>query len=322
MEVIDRPARPLGKATREAFGEALRDLGHARRDVVVVDADLNNSTRTALFAEAFPDRFFNVGIAESNLVGVAGGLAACGKQVWISSFAVFVMANAYDQLRMSVALPHLDVKVVGTHAGITVGEDGPSQMAVEDVALACALGGFQVFVPADEAAARAAVQAAAEARGPVYIRCGRPQVPVVYPSGCAFRPGRATLLREGSDVTLVANGIMVSASLDAAESLAREGLSARVLDLASVKPVDEDALEGAARETGALVVAEEHLAHGGLGGIVARVVAERCPAPIGFVDLGDTYAQSGDPHALLERYGLTADAIARKARAVALRKPD
>ncbi|HHX40100.1 MAG TPA: transketolase family protein [Armatimonadetes bacterium] len=320
MEVIAPVARPLGKATREAFGEALRDLGHARPDVVVVDADLNNSTRTQLFAEAFPNRFYNVGIAESNLVGVASGLAACGKQVWISSFAVFLLANAFDQHRMSIALPRLNVKLVGTHAGITVGEDGPSQMGVEDVALACALAGVRVFVPADEAETRAVVQAAAEIDGPVYIRCGRPPVPVVHESGCLFRPGKATVLREGNDLTLAANGIMVAAALDAAEELAREGLSARVLNLSSVKPIDEAALEQAARETGALVVAEEHLAHGGLGSIAARVLAARYPVPIGFVNLGDTYAESGDPRALLERYGLTAGAIGQQARTVVLRK--
>ncbi|NLB94921.1 MAG: transketolase family protein [Armatimonadetes bacterium] len=321
MEVIAPAARPLGKSTREAFGEALRDLGYARPDVVVVDADLNTSTRTQLFAEAFPDRFYNVGIAESNLVGVASGLAACGKQVWIASFGVFLLANAFDQLRMSVALPRLNVKLVGTHTGITVGEDGPSQMAVEDMALACALAGVRVFVPADEVETRAMVQAAAEIDGPVYIRCGRPPVPVVHESGCVFRPGRATVLREGSDLTLAANGIMVAASLDAAEELARQGLSARVLNLSSVKPIDEDALEQAARETGALVVAEEHLAHGGLGSIVARVLSARYPVPLGFVNLGDTYAESGEPRALLERYGLTAGAIAQAARAVVLRKP-
>ena len=166
-----------------------------------MDADLNNSTRTDLFAEAYPDRFFNVGIAESNLVGVASGLASCGKQVWIASFAAFLLPNAYDQLRMSVAFPHLSVKVVGTHAGITVGEDGPSQMGVEDIALATALAGFQVFVPADAAETRAVVRAAAALEGPVYIRCGRPRVPVIYPDGCEFTPGQATQLREGDDVT-------------------------------------------------------------------------------------------------------------------------
>ncbi|NLC56210.1 MAG: transketolase family protein [Armatimonadetes bacterium] len=320
MEVGSEAPLRVGPATREAFGEALRDLGATHPEVVVVDADLNNSTRTDLFAEAYPDRFFNVGIAESNLVGVASGLASCGKQVWIASFAAFLLPNAYDQLRMSVAFPHLSVKVVGTHAGITVGEDGPSQMGVEDIALATALAGFQVFVPADAAETRAVVRAAAALEGPVYIRCGRPRVPVIYPDGCEFTPGQATQLREGDDVTLVACGILVAAALEAARLLAKQGVAARVLNMASVKPVDEEALERAARETGALVVAEEHLSYGGLGSIVAQALARRAPVPIGFVNLGDTYAESGTPADLLAKYGLTADHIVREARATILRK--
>ncbi|MBI3948615.1 MAG: transketolase family protein [Armatimonadetes bacterium] len=309
-----------GAATREAFGRALRELGSEDPDLVVVDADLGNSTRTELFARAFPERSFNVGIAESNLVGVAGGLAACGKKPWIASFAVFLTANAYDQLRMSIALPHLNVKCVGTHGGITPGEDGPSQMGVEDIALATALAGFHVFVPADAVQTRAVVRAAARIDGPVYIRCGRPSAPLVYPLGCDFRPGKAIRLRQGTDITLATNGVMLALALKAAWMLEEEGVSARVLDLASVKPVDEDALESAARETGALVVAEEHLSHGGLGSIVAQVLARRCPVPVGFVNLGDTYARSGKPAELLEAYGLTAEDIAARAREVLRRK--
>ncbi len=320
MGVAEKAGPRLGKSTREAFGEALRELGGEDPQIVVVDADLNNSTYTNLFAGAYPERFFNVGIAESNLVGVASGLAACGKKPWIASFAVFLLANAFDQLRMSVAFPHLNVKAVGTHAGITIGEDGPSQMGVEDVALACALAGFQVFVPADEAETRAVVRAAAGTDGPVYIRCGRPKARVIYENGCDFQIGRAIQVRAGSEVTLAANGLMVAAALQAAETLAGEGVSARVLDLASVKPIDEDALEAAARETGALVVAEEHLAHGGLGSIVAAVLARRHPVPIEFVNLGDTYAESGPAQELLAKYGLTAEEIARAARKALLRK--
>lgn len=316
------PGIPLvmGKATRAAFGEALRELGADDLDLVVVDADLNNSTRTDLFKAAFPERFFNVGIAESNLVGVAAGLAACGRRPWIASFSAFLLANAFDQLRMSVAFPRMNVKVVGTHAGITVGEDGPSQMAVEDIALATALAGFQVFVPADEVAARAIVRAAAAIDGPVYIRCGRPPVPLIYPLGCDFQPGRALLLREGGDITFIANGMLVAPALRAADLLAEEDIFARVLDAASVKPIDEEALEAAARETGALVVAEEHLEHGGLGSIISQVVARRYPVPMGFVNLGDVYAESGEPAALLEKYQLTTEQIVHQARQTLLRK--
>lgn len=310
----------LGKATREAFGEALRDLGAEDAQVVVVDGDLNSSTRTDLFAHAFPERFINVGIAESNLVGVGAGLAACGKRPWIASFAVFLLANAFDQLRMSVAFPHLNVKAVGSHAGITIGPDGPSQMAIEDIALACALPGFQVFVPADETATREVVRAAAGIEGPVYIRCGRAKAPVVYENGAGFAPGKAICLRDGGDLTLAAVGMMVAPALQAAESLDREGISCRVLDLASVKPIDEEALERAARETGAVVVAEEHLAAGGLGSIVAQVLGRRHPVPMGFVNLCDTYAESGAPEDLLRKYGLTADEISARAREVLQRK--
>lgn len=320
MEIAANTPRRLGKATREAFGEALLDLGGERPEVVVVDADVSNSTRTDRFARAFPERFFSVGIAESNLVGVAAGLAACGKQAWIASFAAFLLPNAYDQLRMSVAFPRLNVKVVGTHAGITVGEDGPSQMGVEDIALAAALPGFQVFVPADEEETRAVARAAAAIEGPVYIRCGRPRVPLLYAGGCPFAPGRAIQLRGGDDVTLVACGSMVAAALEAAEALDAQGVAARVLDMASIKPIDEDALERAARETGAMVVAEEHLSYGGLGSIVAQVLARRCPVPVGFVNLGDTYAESGAPADLLAKYGLTAENIVRAARCTILRR--
>jgi transketolase len=305
----------MGKATRDAFGRALEALGAEYPGLVVVDGDVSNSTRTEWFAKKYPERFFNVGIAESNLVGVAGGLASAGKTSLVASFAAFVMCNAYDQLRMSVAYPHLDVKVVGSHAGISIGEDGPSQMGIEDVALACALPGFAVIVPADEASARAATRAMLDHKGPVYLRVGRPEVPKVYPGDSApFTLGKANTLRDGTDVTLAANGLMVASALDAAEALASEGVNARVLDVHTVKPVDRDALVKAARETGALVVAEEHLAHGGLGSVVAMTLAETHPVPIRYVNLGDRFAESGPPDALLEKYGLTAAKVAEAAR--------
>jgi transketolase len=312
--------RELGKATRDAFGRALEALG-GNTNIVVVDGDVSNSTRTEWFGKKYPERFFNVGIAESNLVGVAAGLAASGKTSVIASFAAFITCNAFDQLRMSVAYPQMNVKVVGSHAGISIGEDGPSQMGIEDVALACALPGFVVIVPADEESTKAATAAMLRHPGPVYLRVGRPEVPKVYTGGSApFEIGKANALRDGSDVTLVANGLMVAAALDAAESLAASGINARVLDLHTVKPIDRAALEAAARETGALVVAEEHLAHGGLGSVVAMTVAAIRPVPIRYVNLGDQFAESGAPDELLEKYGLTAAKIAEAAKAAVAAK--
>ena len=304
-----------GPATREAFGDALVEAG-ANENVVVVDGDVNNSTFTNHFKKKYPDRFFNAGIAESNMVGIASGLAGSGKIPVCASFSVFLMANAFDQIRMSVAFPNQNVKLVGSHAGISIGEDGPSQMAIEDVALACALPGFTVMVPADGPSAAAATHAMIERDGPTFLRCGRPKVPIIYPDGADFHVGKANTLRDGSDVTIVANGIMVAMALDAAMALEEEGVSARVLDMHTVKPIDVTALEKAANETRAIVVAEEHLAYGGLGSGVAMVLAERKPTKMAFVDIGDTYATSGKPEELLRQYGLTPDAILDAARRV------
>ena len=306
--------RPLGKATRDAFGRALEAFGAAHPNVVVVDADVSNSTRTEWFGKKHPDRFFNIGIAESNLVGVAAGLASSGKTSLIASFAAFIMCNAYDQLRMSVAYPGLDVKVVGSHAGISIGEDGASQMGIEDVALACALPGFVVLVPADDTSATALTKAMLEYEGPVYLRVGRPDVPRIYPEGTSLSIGKANVVRPGKDVTIVANGLMVATALDAADKLASEGIDARVIDVHTVKPLDRHAIETAARETGAFVVAEEHLAHGGLGSSVAMALAETHPVPIRYVNLGDQFGESGTPEGLLQKYGLTDEHVAEAAR--------
>ena len=304
-----------GPATREAFGEALAEVGADER-IVVVDGDVNNSTFTNHFSEKYPGRFFNAGIAESNMIGIGAGLAASGKIPIVASFSVFLMANAYDQIRMSVAFPNQNVKLVGSHAGISIGEDGPSQMAIEDVALACALPGFTVIVPADGASAAAATRAMIEREGPTFLRCGRPKVPVLYEGDFDFQIGKANQLRDGDDVAIIANGIMVAMALDAAEGLAEQGIQARVIDMHTVKPVDAEAIERAANETRAIVVAEEHMAHGGLGSIVSMVVSERAPTRMAFVDVGDTYATSGKPDELLVQYGLTPDAILDAARRV------
>lgn len=310
---LSRIDLPEGPATREAFGEALAEVG-ANPKVVVVDGDVNNSTFTNHFAERYPERFFNAGIAESNMVGIAAGLAGAGKIPVAASFSTFLMSNAFDQIRMSVAFPNQNVKLVGSHAGISIGEDGPSQMAIEDIALACCLPGFTVIVPADGISAAAATKAMIDREGPTFLRCGRPKVPVIYSSESDFHIGKANTLREGDDVTIVANGIMVAMALDAAAGLADEGIEARVLDMHTVKPIDVAALEKAAHETKAVVVAEEHLVYGGLGSIVAQVLAERGPAKMAFVNVGDTYATSGKPDELLRQYGLTPDAILDAAR--------
>jgi transketolase len=307
----------MGQATRDAFGDALRDLGDTFPDVVVVDGDVGNSTKVELFGKKYPDRYFNVGIAESNMVSVAGGLASAGKTAVTSSFACFLMNNAFDQIRMSVAFPQTNVKLVGTHAGISIGEDGPSQMGIEDVSLACSLPGVTVVVPADGASAKAATRAMLEHKGPVYLRLGRPKVPAVYGDETKdFKIGKSITVRDGKDVTIIANGLMVAAALDAAKELEADGINARVIDMHTVKPIDRDAIAKAAKETGAIVVAEEHLHHGGLGSVVAQVVSETHPVRMAYVDVGDTYAESGDPDGLLRKYGLTAENVVKAVKSL------
>ncbi|HJU64388.1 MAG TPA: transketolase C-terminal domain-containing protein [Gemmatimonadaceae bacterium] len=315
-----KTALTLGRATREAYGDALLELGRQNRDVVAIDADLAKSTFSWTFGKHFPERFFNIGIQEANMVGMASGLASSGKIPFISSFAAIVLCKGFDQLRMGAAYPHLNVKVAGSHGGISIGEDGVSQQSVEDVALACALPGFVVCIPADEHAMHSAVHAAARHDGPVYLRLGRPKALIVHEPGVELEFGRAITLREGDTLTIVANGLLVAQALLAADDLASRGVDARVLDMHTVKPIDADSLETAARETGAFVVAEEHLHHGGLGSAVAASLAARVPAPVEYVDLGDRYAESGKPDDLLRKYELTAEAIVAAALRVLERK--
>ncbi len=309
----------MGMATREAFGRTLAQLGHENPDIMAVDADLSKSTMTAYFAKDFPDRFVECGIAEANAVAVAAGLASIGKIPFVSSFSCFVMNKGFEQLRVCVAYPNVNVKVVGTHSGISIGEDGPSQMSIEETSLACSLPGFTVLSPADEVAAAALVRAAAGFYGPVFIRTGRVKVPVVYASGQKFEVGKAVEVIEGSDVTLIATGLMVAEAIRAAETLKAEGISARVLDFHTIKPLDRDAIRRAAEETGAIVVAEEHLVDAGLGVRVAQVVAETRPCVMEFVGVHG-YAESGAPAQLLEKYGLVAPDVAEAARKVLKRK--
>ena len=307
-------------STREAYGKTLVALGHENPDIVVLGADLNRSTFTYLFAREFPERFFDFGAAEQNMLGAAAGLAASGKVPFCSTFAVFGTGRAFDQIRVGVAQPHLNVKLVCTHAGLLTGEDGMSAQAIEDVALMCSLPGMTVITPADAVETAQAVRAAAAYRGPVYLRLYRPATPVVHPSGeCRFAIGRAEELRAGGDVTLIACGTMVAAALEAAETLAQDGIACRVVNMATVKPLDEEAVVRAARETRAIVTAEEHYVHGGLASAVGQVLGRRHPVPLEVVGV-DRYAESGAPAQLLEKYGLTARDVAAAARRALARK--
>ncbi len=306
---------------REAYGKTLVELGRENRDIVVLDADLSQSTMSKYFAAEFPDRAFDCGIAEQNMVGIAAGLAASGKIPFASTFAVFAPGRCFDQMRMSIAQPKLNVKLVVTHGGITVGEDGTSHHAIEDLSLACSLPGFTVIVPADAIETAAAVRAAAANKGPFYIRLCRPSLPLVHSEDYRFNLGKAVVMREGNDATIITMGTMVVAALEAAGELAGEGIGCRVVNMATVKPIDEAAIIQAATETGAIVTAEEHLEQGGLGSIVARIVARNQPVPMELVAIKDTYTKSGKPAELLQRYGLTAADISRAVRAVIARKP-
>ena len=309
-----------GAATREAFGKALVELGRENPNVVVCDADLSKSTYTSLFAKEFPARFFSCGIAEANMVSIGAGLALAGKIPFVSSFSCFAVNKGFEQLRVTVAYPHVNLKLVGTHSGISIGEDGPSQMSVEDLALACALPGFVVLSPADEVSARALVKAAAAHTGPVFIRAGRMKTPVIYNGDQTFAIGQSVELIEGSDVAIIAHGLLVAEAIRAAEALDAEGVSARVIDMHTIKPLDRDAIARAAHETRAMVVAEEHLADGGLGVRVAQVVAETHPCVMEFVGVQNTYAESGTPEQLLEKYGLVARDVVVAARRALKRK--
>jgi len=310
----------LGMATREAFGKALVELGRVNPNVVVLDADLSKSTYTAGFAKEFPERFFECGIAEANMMAIGAGLASAGKIPFASSFSVFAMNKGFEQLRVTAAFPNVNLKVVGTHSGISIGEDGPSQMSVEDISLACSLPGFTVISPADEVSMMALVKLSAEHAGPVFLRAGRAKAPILYPAGQAFEIGKAVQLNDGTDVSIIAHGLMVAEALRAAMTLQAEGVSARVIDMHTIKPLDREAIVRAARETGAIVTAEEHLRDAGLGVRVAQVVTETHPVPMELVGIGNTYAESGTPDELLDKYGLRAVNVAAAARRAVARK--
>ncbi|MZP42986.1 transketolase family protein [Heliobacterium gestii] len=301
-------------ATRDAYGRALARLGAEKADVVVLDADLAKSTKTIDFAKVYPERFFDMGIAEQNLMGTAAGLAAIGKIPFASTFAMFATGRAFEQIRNSIAYPKLNVKIAATHAGITVGEDGASHQTVEDIALMRVLPNMTVLAPADGPETEGAIRWAAEHTGPVYIRLGRLAVPVINEENYVFTPGKAVTLRQGKDVTIIATGLMVSVALEAAEALAAEGIGAEVLNIHTIKPIDAEAILASTARTGCVVTAEEHSVIGGLGSAVAEVLVEGQPVPMERVGLKDTFGESGKPAELLKKYGLTAEAVVAAAR--------
>ena len=308
-------------ATREAYGKTLVELG-ADHDFVVLDADLAEATKTCYFAKAYPNRFFDCGIAEGNMVGIAAGLAAAGKTVVASSFAMFAAGRAFEQIRNSVAYPHLNVKICATHAGITVGEDGATHQCLEDLALMRAIPGMTVINPADAVEAAAALKYAIETDGPFYIRFGRYAVPVVHDSATyRFEPGQGDTLMDGSDVTVVTTGMMAETAIQAAAILSVRGLSARIINIHTIKPLDRAIIKKAAAETGAIVVLAEHNLIGGLGSAVAECLCEACPVPMMRVGVEDTFGRSGKVPALLEYYGLPpANIVAKAKAAIAMKK--
>jgi len=312
---------PSDRPLRNHFGDALLACATENENVVVLDGDLGNSTMAETVRHAYPERFFNLGIAESNLVGVGAGLAGAGFYPFITSFSSFLLCNAYDQIRLAVAISDIDACVVGSHGGITLGKDGPTQMGIEDFALVGGFPTFTIIVPSDPALMHAAVKAAPSIKGPVFIRSSRVALPYIYDmDDPPFEVGKANVVREGADLTIIGTGMMVAAGLDAAAELAEDGIEARVLDLHTLRPFDEEAIAAAARETGAIVCAEEHLLQGGMGSNVARLVAQNHPVPMRFVGLRDTYVESGDPDDLLVKYNLTSDDIVKAAREVVAAK--
>lgn len=304
----------IKQATRDAYGEALVELSAAHPELVVLDADLAAATKTGTFKKACPERFVDVGIAEGNMMSIAAGMASTGKLVFASSFAMFAAGRAFEQVRNSIGYPHLNVKIGATHAGVSVGEDGATHQCCEDIGLMRTIPGMVILNPADGAEAKAAVRAAADWQGPVYLRFGRLAVPMITDPAEPFVIGKAKTMADGTDVTIIATGLLVNEALIAAELLKKEGISSRVVNMATIKPLDRACIEEAARETGAIVTAEEHNIIGGLGSAVAEVVCETCPVPVLRVGVEDTFGQSGPAQELLQLYGLTAEHIGEKVK--------
>jgi transketolase len=296
-------------ATRQAYGEILVELGSKDENIVVLDADLSGSTMTKFFAKEFPERFFNVGVAEQNLCGIAAGIALSGKTVFASTFAMFAAGRAYEIVRNSIGYTSANVKICATHAGVTVGEDGGSHQCIEDLALMRCIPGMTVINPADAVSAKKLIAAAAAMKGPVYVRLGRAPVPILYSEEADVTIGKSFTLREGNDVTVIATGVLVSEAMIAAENLIKEGIDLRVIDMHTIKPIDVDAICKAARETKRIVTAEEHNVLGGLGGAVSEVLARHCPTPVRFVGVQDIFGKSGKPAELLKAYNMVASDI-------------
>ncbi|ABQ24707.1 transketolase family protein [Geotalea uraniireducens] len=307
-------------ATRDAYGETLAELGAENKNVVALDADLSGSTKTGVFAKKFPERFFNMGIAEANMVGTAAGLAAVGKIPFLSTFAIFAAGRAWEQIRQSAAYPKANVKIVATHGGVTVGEDGGSHQSVEDIAIMRAIPNITVIVPADGVETKGAIRAAAAMKGPVYVRLGRNKVPTIFPEDHRFEIGKGAELVAGSHMTFVTTGLMTAQAIAAAESLKKDGISARVVHIGTIKPLDQEIILKAARETGAIVTAEEHSVIGGLGGAVAELLGENCPTPMKRIGINDRFGTSGKAEELLKYFGLTPDCLVDAAKEILSRK--
>lgn len=303
-------------ATRDAYGEALKELGRINKDVVVLDADLSGSTKTAVFKKEYPERFFNVGIAEQNLMGTAAGLATAGKLPFASTFAMFASGRAFEIIRNSICYPNLNVKIAATHAGITVGEDGATHQALEDISLMRSLPNMVVLSPVDGVEAKQCIYKAAEHNGPVYIRLGRSKIPVIFDENYKFEIGKGVELKKGNDISLIATGIMVEKALVAAEELSKEGISARVINISTIKPIDEDIIIKAAKETKGIVTVEEHSIIGGLGSAVTEVVSENAPTYVERIGTMDVFGESGDGNELLEKYGLNVKNIIDKSKKI------
>lgn len=308
------------RATREAYGKALAELGEKNEDIIVLDADLSGSTKTSDFAKRFPERFFNVGIAEANMMGVAAGLATTGKVVFASTFAIFASLRACEQVRNSICYPNLNVKIAATHAGVTVGADGGSHQAIEDVAIMSAMPNMAVVVPGDGVSTEALIEQAYEYEGPVYIRMSRAKVEDVYPKDTFFSIGHAKMLQDGKDATIIVSGYLLNSSIKAAEMLREQGINVRLIDMATIKPLDVGSVLKAAKETKAIVTVEEHSVIGGLGSMVASFLAENHPTPIEMVGLRDVFGQSGEAENLLKEYNLTPQDIVAAVKEVIKRK--
>ncbi len=307
-------------ATRDAYGKTLVKLGKENQEIVVLDADCSSSTRTSMFREAFPDRFFNFGVAEANMIGFATGLATCGKIVFASTFAVFGSCRVFDQVRTSIAWPKLNVKIVVTHAGISVGEDGASHQAIEDIALMRSLANMTVIVPADGIETEKAIIACSKISGPFYIRLGRAKFPIVFSDDYEFKIGKGTILKDGKDATIIAIGLMVFEALQAASDLEKEGISTRVINMSTIKPIDKEIIIQAAQETRAIVTCEEHSIIGGLGSAVAEVLVENCPVPMKRIGAPDKFGFSATPAELLERFGMKSTHIVKAVKEVVSKK--